>query len=39
MQKTLDNIKKTAADSPKSAIKRKNKDEEGGASRSRVKKE
>jgi hypothetical protein len=37
MQTTLKNKKKVVADSPKSALKRKNKVEEGGASGSREK--
>jgi len=39
MQATLKNGKKVAANSPKSALKRKNKVEEGGALSSGVKKE
>jgi hypothetical protein len=39
MQTTLENRKKVATDSPKSALKRKNKVEERGASGSRMKEE
>jgi hypothetical protein len=39
MQTTLKNRKKAATDSPRSALKRKNKVEEGGTLGSKVKKE
>jgi hypothetical protein len=39
MQGTLENKRKVATESPRSVIKRKNKVEEGGASRLGVKKE
>ncbi len=39
MQKTLENKKKAVIDSPRSALKRKNIVEEGGASGLRMKKE
>jgi hypothetical protein len=39
MQVTLENKRRATIEFPKSAFKRKNKAEEGGCSRSRVKKE
>jgi hypothetical protein len=39
MQATLENRRKVVAESQRSALKKKNKVEEGGTSRSRIKKE
>jgi hypothetical protein len=38
MQATLENIRKIVTESPRSVLKRKNRVEEGGPSRSKVKK-